>query len=213
MSPTTYTYDNGAQETFNLIRGPQTPEGYVVASFKYSDGEVSDGYVSLEWLRNRLDELYPVVSSDRRAEEIASVIRIALDLPEGASVYEMVCRIDSITIDAEGWRSRALKAVQPRPLSTDDITDEMVNRAEEAYMWNDTRGRRAAVTAALVAALTEPDPRPENAEDIQAKVEEWLMTDDGGTLDASQAQSLADYLAEGGYQFVPGPRSYCGLGS
>lgn len=69
MSPTTYTYGSGAEETFDLFRGPQTPEGYVVASFKYSDGEVSDGYVSLEWLRNRLDELSPV-TTNRRADDI-----------------------------------------------------------------------------------------------------------------------------------------------
>lgn len=57
MEPTTYTYDSGAEETFNLTRGPQTPKGHAVARFEYSDGQVVDGYVNIAWLRSRLDVL------------------------------------------------------------------------------------------------------------------------------------------------------------
>lgn len=281
MSPTTYTYDNGAQETFNLIRGPQTPEGYVVASFKYSDGEVSDGYVSLEWLRNRLDELSPV-TTNRRAEQaeqerdearrkVAEYVSLLAAPPTHPLTADDITKADTsehtstsphtesntgaeMTYTADDFalarfathpsgRSTALRAhphsispwltapeetdalatrlsdarlaefgwvpVQenPRPLSPDDITDEMVERAEEAYMWNDTRGHRAAVTAALVSALTEPASRPENAEDIEQAMKEF-----DGYFEAYGFAGLADHLAGKGFQFVPDPRSYCGLG-
>ena len=74
---------------------------------------------------------------------------------------------------AEEWEKSAAR-VEPRPLTPDAITDDMVRRALDAT------GRRQTVVnslngsimrQALVAALTEPPARPEGAEEW----EDWLI--------------------------------------
>ena len=53
----TYIYDGGAEETVTLSRGPRTPTGHALLKIEYSDGETSDCYVDLAWLRDRADHL------------------------------------------------------------------------------------------------------------------------------------------------------------
>lgn len=53
----TYIYDSGAEETVALRRGPATPTGHALLKIAYSDGETSDCYVDLAWLRDRADQL------------------------------------------------------------------------------------------------------------------------------------------------------------
>lgn len=93
----------------------------------------------------------------------------------------------------------------PRPLTADDITDEMVHRAEEAFMWNDTRGSSAAMAAALAAALAEPPSRPEGAEGIEAALM-GVQSFTGVDVSPAEIADLADALAERGVR-VTGDQS------
>ena len=53
----TYTNEDGSEETVALSRGPLTPHGHAVLRIDYSDGETLDCYVNTGWLRDRLDDL------------------------------------------------------------------------------------------------------------------------------------------------------------
>src|SRR5699024_4024916 len=53
----TYTNEDGSEETVTLSRGPITPHGHAVLRIDYSDGETLDCYVNTGWLRDRLDDL------------------------------------------------------------------------------------------------------------------------------------------------------------
>ena len=71
----------------------------------------------------------------------------------------------------------SLRAAQPRPLTADDITDEMIDRARKA--WN----RSAAIGSdlwrdVLTAALT--PPRPEGAEKVEAVLHQYWSGDING---------------------------------
>ena len=90
---------------------------------------------------------------------------------------------------------------EPRPLTPDDITDEMIERAARTYVRAlADRGygvstkdahTREAFDQALTAALTVPT-RPEGAEEIEALIEASLS---GDALSDAQVRALADYLA------------------
>ena len=92
---------------------------------------------------------------------------------------------------AEEWEKRARAAEQPRPLTPDAITDEMVERGRSAY-WGPTYGGSVdeRVRAILTAALTEPPARPEGAEDI-----ERLIRDAENEGQGADNEALANYLA------------------
>ena len=92
---------------------------------------------------------------------------------------------------AEEWEKRARAAEQPRPLTPDAITDEMVERGRSAY-WGPTCGGSAVgrVRAILAAALTEPPARPEGAQDI-----ERLIRDAENEGQGADNEALANYLA------------------
>ena len=53
----TYTYKGGAEETVTLRRNTITPRGHALLQISYSDGDTSDCYVDLAWLRDRADHL------------------------------------------------------------------------------------------------------------------------------------------------------------
>ena len=87
---------------------------------------------------------------------------------------------------------------QPRPLTADDITDEMIDRAGGTYV-NALRNRgytasmkdshtREAFREALTAALTEPN-RPEGAEKVEAVLHQYWSGDING-------DDLANRIAE-----------------
>lgn len=88
----------------------------------------------------------------RAAESALARVRAALGLPD-----------DATTDDME-------EAAESRPLTPDAITDEMVERASQAY-FACTAGHYEDFRRAIVAALTEPPARPEGAEDW----EDWLI--------------------------------------
>ena len=111
---------------------------------------------------------------------------------------------------AEEWEKRARAAEQPRPLTPDAITDEMVLRYLN-HSWGATESNIAlfeakevrAARSALIAALTEPPARPEGAEDI----ERLLMDADregGEAYRANGYAGLADYLASKGVRATGG---------
>lgn len=90
----------------------------------------------------------------------------------------------------------------PRPLTADDITDEMVERARVFIYdtWNDVLDSHE-VRLILVSALTPHLVRPEGAEDIEALVEESLS---GDALSDAQVRALADFLAVRGVRVTGG---------
>ena len=75
----------------------------------------------------------------------------------------------------------------PRPLTPDDITDEMIDRA---YAWweGNTLAPRTGMRAMLAAALTEPT-RPEGAEKVEAVLHQYWSGDING-------DDLANRIAE-----------------
>ena len=86
------------------------------------------------------------------------------------------------------------KAEQPRPLTPDAITDEMIERGRSAY-WGPTYGLNVQerVRAILTAALIEPPARPEGAE----RWEDFLIDSlDYQALTDQQIADLADRIAE-----------------
>ena len=88
-------------------------------------------------------------------------------------------------------RDKALADAESRPLTPDDITDEMVERARNAPSFD---GRLSPtprlVREMLTAALTEPPARPEGAEDI-----ERLIRDAENEGQGADNEALANYLA------------------
>ena len=82
----------------------------------------------------------------------------------------------------------------PRPLTPDAITDEMIERGRSAY-WGPTFGLNVQerVRAILTAALIEPPARPEGAE----RWEDFLIDSlDYQALTDQQIADLADRIAE-----------------
>ena len=101
-----------------------------------------------------------------------------------------------------GTLLRQKAAEQPRPLTPDAITDEMVERARNAPSFD---GRLSPtprlVREMLTAALTEPPTRPEGAEEIEAVLrEEWSFGDEDGGEEAFA--DLAGRLAQRGFRVV-----------
>ena len=95
---------------------------------------------------------------------------------------------------AEEWEKRARAAEQPRPLTPDAITDEMVERARVAWLGaNINLTPDGFVREILTAALTEPPARPEGAE----RWEDFLIDSlDYQALTDQQITDLADRIAE-----------------
>lgn len=99
---------------------------------------------------------------------------------------------------------------QPRPLTPDDITDEMIERAAVASA-RDTDARplhdlrpntqariRRRMRVVLAAALTVPT-RPEGAEGIESQIEAWDHEyGDDAIMTAPRLRELADFLASRG---------------
>ena len=87
-----------------------------------------------------------------------------------------------------GTLLRQKAAEQPRPLTPDAITDEMVKRAQSTYPLGAKHVREM-----LTAALTEPPARPEGAE----RWEDFLIDSlDYQALTDQQIADLADRIAE-----------------
>ena len=99
---------------------------------------------------------------------------------------------------AEEWEKRARAAGQPRPLTPDAITDEMVKRARVAWLGaNINLTPDGFVREILTAALIEPPARPEGAENIEAAFDTWEHAEYlNGAIDAYDKRALADHIAE-----------------
>ena len=97
---------------------------------------------------------------------------------------------------------------QAPALTPDAITDEMVERGARQYIEEDyaswvrspalaKSNARESVRGILEAALTEPEPRPDGAEEIEAVLrDEWTFSDEDGGEDAFA--DLAERLASRG---------------
>ena len=106
--------------------------------------------------------------------------------------------IEADLADYQAMHSEQMKTIarlqkNPRPLTADDITDEMVQRGDQA--WSALRNPentfpRLIIETIIRAALTPPPDRPEGAEELEALI-------DRASLDGEDAdnESLADYLA------------------
>lgn len=81
---------------------------------------------------------------------------------------------DAASTALAAWEARERsRAAEPRPLTADDITDEMVQRLrdEERALGLAAVSSEEVARSLLVAALTEPPARPEGAEEW----EDWLI--------------------------------------
>ena len=209
----TYTYYTGAQETVTLTRGLGTPSGHALLKIEHSDGQAADCYVNTAWLRDRLDDLGEprrieprderehigtegeadwhgmYLAENRRAEKAERERDKARD---GARVafarFREVDKARQEVVD----ELYSLRVAEPRPLTPDAITDEMVERAVDAADRHPVAVvNRAIMREAITAALTAPT-RPEGAEEVEALIEESLP---GDALSDAQVRALADYLA------------------
>lgn len=94
------------------------------------------------------------------------------------------------------WLRDRLNDLDPRPLTPDAITDEMVERVWQVWCKLPPRDMHS-LRIALTAALTEPPARPEGAEDIEAALGTWKgsrLLDAG--LFAEDRRDLANHIAE-----------------
>lgn len=118
---------------------------------------------------------------------------------------DAVSRAEKAEHERDAWKDiaqqtarsiEALRAEQPRPLTPDDITDEMVERAWNR--WLDLNPLdRDSMRLTLTAALTEPPARPEGAEELAAAMEARLGE---FALEHIDVDGLADHLATLGYR-------------
>lgn len=104
---------------------------------------------------------------------------------------------DGKTLDCyvnTAWLRDRLNDLDPRPLTPDAITDEMVRRAIRAFSSNPFEyATEEDMSAILIAALTEPPARPEGAE----RWEDFLIDSlDYQALTDQQIADLADRIAE-----------------
>ena len=171
-----------------------------------------------EQLRAALDEVAPAGSYTRTDEEDWQA------RAEKAEQDRDEARSDARRASAR-WRKeltlrlevadelRRLRATQARPLTPDAITDEMVERAVNAYAtrrWNDgavgylSHKHNDAMREALTLALTEPPARPEGAEELGELIGTWTASEDiaPAQLPTGSLATLADFLAERGVRVV-----------
>ena len=100
------------------------------------------------------------------------------------------------------WEKDLIQATEnPRPLTPDAITDEMVDRAFRATIPHPAASvSEAVIREMLTAALTEPPARPEGAEGIDEHLRQANAAALGGALTPEQRRALADHLAGFGYR-------------
>lgn len=92
---------------------------------------------------------------------------------------------------------KSLRAEQPRPLTPDAITDEMVKRARRSLKRATACDySNSTIQGVLTAALTEPPKRPDGAEEIETLIREANLEGEG------TASKLADRLASRGVRVV-----------
>ena len=148
--------------------------------------------------RNHLNLQKHIADQDHiirvRNAEIAALRKLAEKAEKerddkGAAYDQLKVLFGSAERAAIGWSARAqdaeARADQPRPLTADDITDELVERAlmVNAALFPKT------VRRMLTAALTEPPTRPEGAEKVEAVLHQYWSGDING-------DDLADRIAE-----------------
>lgn len=204
----TYTHEDGTQETVTLTRGPGTPTGHALLRIKHDDGKTLDCYVNTAWLHDRAAQL--AQQRPEGAEDTLSLVQQQRD--------QAIGRVNVLSDENDDLRARAEKAErerdearaqindlvsvpEPCPLTPDAITDEMVERARHRFEELDREMgymRSSWVFRQLLdAALTEPPKRPERAEDIEAALGTWKgsrLLDAG--LFAEDRRDLANHIAE-----------------
>ena len=110
-----------------------------------------------------------------------------LSLQKHIADQDHIIRVRNAEIAA--LRKRAEKAEQPRPLTADDITDEMVERAlaVERREYDGYTTEPETMRELLTAALT--PARPEGAEKVEAVLHQYWSGDING-------DDLADRIVE-----------------
>lgn len=148
-------------------------------------------------LQNDMDGGVAAALIEEEAEQ-----RSCPDLDAHWRLYEAMGRAEKAERERDEWKDSAIKAMadleraeQPRPLTPDAITDEMVERARKAWNRSAALGNdlwRDVLTAAIVPT------RPEGAEELarlirDADVGEW---DCGDLADALLATGRVRVVTE-----------------
>ena len=202
---TTKTITDPAGDTVRVSTGTLTaPTGHVTV-------KVNEHYLGREYsaaahadpaaLRAALDEVAPLGKYTRTTPDpddmdggvAAALIEKEAEQHDATEVRELRSALARELARGNALQD-ALDAADPRPLTPDAITDEMVERGRVAY-WGSTYGGTAdgRVRAILTAALTEPPARPEGAE----RWEDFLIDSlDYQALTDQQIADLADRIAE-----------------
>ena len=153
-----------------------------------------------EALIEHIDELQRIIR--RRIEQIDAQVEIIeevrRDLADCKAMHAQQienqahnAREDQRAIDEQAALIDTLRAENPRPLTADDITDEMVERGAERFRGLPTAlSAHARVRTIIRAALTPPPSRPEGAEELQALIRQAEAEGEGADNEA-----LANYLA------------------
>ena len=202
--------------TGSLTAGPGEITVKVSERFRGRE-EVAAVHVDPAALRAALDEVAPSGSYARTDEPLGAYTRHeSPDYADGGVAAALIEKeAEQQTAEVRELRAAlsreiargnalqdALDATESRPLTPDAITDEMVERARDAF----TKHSSVHVTIGpdlvrktITAALTEPPARPEGAEDLQRAMADLDMDDPAG---------FADLLAERGVRVVgeEGPR-------
>ena len=131
----------------------------------------------------------------RRNEQIANQAQNARESQR--AIEEQDVRNNALAADLAAAVARADKA-ESRPLTADDITDEMVERGRAAF-WGGDLTIAGRVRQVLTAALTEPPTRPEGAEEIEAVIRKVVPSHPEDSYG-----DLADRLAERGVRVTGG---------
>lgn len=157
------------------------------------DGILTAGGFTRAQIEELLDAVAPAGSYTRTDEKDwqAHAERAERALAE-MTVHRDQCRDTAIK-----WQMEANRAVQPRALAPDAITDEMVERARR---FNEHLSPET-IREALTAALTEPT-RPEGAEELDDHIAGMDIN-----LMPETVYAYADFLAERGVRVVTEERS------
>ena len=171
-------------------------------------------HVSPRELRAALDEFAPVLEcpdpeqhDDRYISPLAvKRVKEVQARAEKAERERDEAR-DAASAALAAWEARErFRTAEPRPLTADDITDEMVDRAREEFFGGNVDGPVIGPSsarrwrAALTAALTEPPARPEGAEEwedgLNAALPHESMPDEDIARLADQIAARAARRAE-----------------
>ena len=134
----TYTYEDGAQETVTLRRNAITPRGHALLLISYSDGRRTDCYVDLAWLRDRADQLAdtprPLTPDAVTDEMVKRALTVNADLRPKTVRRMLTAALTEPPKRPEGaerWEDFLIDSLDYQALTDQQITDLADRIAEE----------------------------------------------------------------------------------